>query len=396
MVSSELTQLSDFLGPQRRAAMLRQAAIFGAVGAVLAVAFLASLIGWLVAELGGDGMSLVEWLLVLPGSLLVAGLVCLVPLMLRRNLRRKATSRIALAGTRLVAEDAYDRREVDLATAICQVRLAGGNKATHWPVLQIKRDEEDLLPLVVDLADPDSRVVRSPDDMLALAAALDRSDRRDSWDAAGRLRTLATWKSLPTIHGADPDAIPITASGAQSARPTPVRASEPSPHVSLPPRPPVRPARRAAMDVVLVLLAAAVVLAALTVASATQATAAFTDVGRAGVARATSCDRKGPVSTNGYGYWYDCAADVNWDDGARGRVSTGQSVLTPADIGREVQVRELEGGRNTDGEVIRASDPPRKWGVFVFFPLFLLGLGLLLRPAADVFRLARRLRAGRQ
>lgn len=393
MSSPSLTPLSDFLGPQRRADMLRQATFFGAATAVLGVALLIGLVSWLAAELGGNGMSLVEWLLALPGSVLLAGLICLVPWLVRRNLRRRATGRLALAGTRLVVEDSYDRQEVDLATALCRVKLAGGNRSNRWPVLEVRRDEEDLMPVVVDLADLDTRVMRSPEDLLALAAALDRSDRKESWDAAGRLRTLATWKSLPMIYGADPDAIPITPAGAETARPTPVRSGEPSPEISLPARPPVPPARRAAVDVLLVLVAVAVVLASLTVASATQATAAFGDVSRTGVARATSCQRHGPVSGSGFGYWYDCTAEVTWSGGERSTVSTGQSVLTSADIGHDVQVRELTGTRRNGTKIVRADDPPRRWGAFVFFPLFLIGLGFLLRPAVDLFRLGRRLRA---
>jgi hypothetical protein len=304
-------------------------------------------------------------------------------------LRRKATNRIALAGTLLVSEDAYDRREVDLARTVCQVKLAGGTKVNYLPVLQIQRDADDTWPLEVHLADPDSGALRSPDDMLRLANALERTDSRESWDAAGRLRTLATWKSLPTIYGADPDAIPITPPGGSPARPTPVDAGMPSPEIALPPRPPIRPVRRAVADALLVMAAWVLLLLSFTVGTVTNLDDAFEGRSREGVARATECVKYGPVSRSGFGYWYRCRAEVTWRDGKRQSRSTRGSILTPDDIGRQVQVRETPRTRRHRGYLYRVDDPPRLWGVFAFFPLFMSGLIFLLRPVVDLFRLGR-------
>jgi hypothetical protein len=55
------------------------------------------------------------------------------------------------------------------------------------------------------------------------------------------------------------------------------------------------------------------------------------------VARATSCDRVGPISRGGIGFYWSCAAEVT----QRGRTQTvrfGLDELTPADIGRQVPV----------------------------------------------------------
>jgi Family of unknown function (DUF6346) len=389
MPVSRSTVLSDFLGPQRRAALLRRATIYGGFAVAWAVAFLVGLVRWLSDELDGDGISLVEGLLELPGSVLLAGLIGLVPWAMRRGARREATSRLEVVGTRLVIQDVYDRREVDLATARCQVKLSGGHHSPYRPVLEAYRADDDIWPLVVELADTETRLVRSPEDMLVLAAALEQSDRRESWDAAGRLRTLATWKSLPVIFGADPDAIPITPAGERSANPTPVSAGEAAPEIVLPPRQPIRPLPRAAGDLLLALGAWALVLSSLTVYNATHVDN-FDKAFRTGSARVTECYRYGPISRSGFGYWYQCRAEVTWTDGTRRVVTTRGSALTPADVDRSVKVREIPPGRRAGGwHTERADHQPKVWGAVIFFLLFGVGSLCALRPAIDLVRLIR-------
>lgn len=65
------------------------------------------------------------------------------------------------------------------------------------------------------------------------------------------------------------------------------------------------------------------------------------------VARATACHREGPVSSDGLGYWWRCAATVRVEDRVM-HVTVSHSVLTPADIGRPVEFREAcRGARHT-------------------------------------------------
>lgn len=393
MVGSEgrsptILPLSDFLGPQRRAQLLRQARFFMVAAVLLGGIFAGGILRWFITEMMGDGLSTRQWLLDFPGSVLLVVLIWFVPYGLARSYRRRATTHMWLDGSRLVMSDPYRRREVDLVTQICHVKLAGGRGSPYYPALAAYRDQADIWPTMVDLCEPATESLRPPQDMLALAAVLQSSPREENQAAAGRLRTLATWKSLPTIYGADPDAIPITPPDRPGADPTPIQMGKPSPEVALPPRPPIRPAQRSAIDLLLALIAWALIMASFTVDTITNGDQLLEDKLRTGVAQATECVRYGPVSRSGFGYWYECRAEVTWRDGTRLAVSTRGSILTPEDVGRPVQVRETGGGR-PGNELHRVDDPPRIWGVVVFLLLFLAGLLCILRPAADVFRLGR-------
>ena len=102
------------------------------------------------------------------------------------------------------------------------------------------------------------------------------------------------------------------------------------------------------------------------------------------VAVATSCEQLGPVSRFGFGYWWDCTADVS---SASGGSTTAEefhgSELTPADIGKEVQVTgESSGSGQSESIWIRNTTRPLAFMQFVviivaFLPfLYLLIQGL--------------------
>jgi hypothetical protein len=67
-------------------------------------------------------------------------------------------------------------------------------------------------------------------------------------------------------------------------------------------------------------------------------------VGRAtdtkAVAYTQHCTRVGPVSVDGFGYWWDCSAAVNTADGRWADITTHGSMLTAADIGRKTNMIE--------------------------------------------------------
>jgi len=58
------------------------------------------------------------------------------------------------------------------------------------------------------------------------------------------------------------------------------------------------------------------------------------------VAYAQHCTRVGPVSGEGFGYWWDCSAAVDTVDGRWADITTHRSMLTPADIGRRTNMIE--------------------------------------------------------
>lgn len=103
-----------------------------------------------------------------------------------------------------------------------------------------------------------------------------------------------------------------------------------------------------------------------------EPTAATTAVADRGVARVTDCESSGPVSVNGFGTWWICQADVEWESGRQTRVTAEQGQLTPSDKDTEVPVvqRGERKVRNGSGNppVYRAD----------FEPSVVLGLGSLL------------------
>jgi hypothetical protein len=60
-----------------------------------------------------------------------------------------------------------------------------------------------------------------------------------------------------------------------------------------------------------------------------------------------SCERRGPVSGDGIGYWTDCAAVVHTPDGRQAQVTLRHSIAGPADVGRTLTIREQCGNDNS-------------------------------------------------
>ncbi|MFC8619749.1 DUF6346 domain-containing protein [Micromonospora purpureochromogenes] len=58
------------------------------------------------------------------------------------------------------------------------------------------------------------------------------------------------------------------------------------------------------------------------------------------------CERAGPVSGNGFGYWWECDVAVRMRDGRTVETAVGHSVVTPDDQGRRVDFREACFGAN--------------------------------------------------
>ncbi|MGC5019704.1 DUF6346 domain-containing protein [Micromonospora sp. DT47] len=118
---------------------------------------------------------------------------------------------------------------------------------------------------------------------------------------------------------------------------------------------------------VAVTLLAGVVLSSLlldTVASFYSGTGVTKSSPREQSAEATveECQRLGPVSTYGFGYWWRCDVTVRMGDGRTVRTTVGHSVVTPGDRGRAVEFREACFGKNnTDCNYGRPTS--RLWGL---------------------------------
>ncbi|MGC4810889.1 DUF6346 domain-containing protein [Micromonospora sp. DT228] len=81
------------------------------------------------------------------------------------------------------------------------------------------------------------------------------------------------------------------------------------------------------------------------------------------------CRRVGPVSGDGFGYWWHCALTVRTRDGREVRTVVRHSTVTPADRGGPVEFREVCHGKgNTDCRYGRPA-----WRIWAF-ALALLGI----------------------
>ncbi|MGW3784326.1 DUF6346 domain-containing protein [Micromonospora chokoriensis] len=66
-------------------------------------------------------------------------------------------------------------------------------------------------------------------------------------------------------------------------------------------------------------------------------------------ATVNDCRRVGPVSGDGFGFWWHCAVTVRTDDGREVRTVVRHSTVTPDDRGEPVEFREVCHGKgNTD------------------------------------------------
>ena len=58
------------------------------------------------------------------------------------------------------------------------------------------------------------------------------------------------------------------------------------------------------------------------------------------VAQVGDCRRLGPVSVDGFGYWWECQVAVRTSDGRTVHTVVDRSIVTPADAGRDVEFRQ--------------------------------------------------------
>lgn len=201
---------------RRRAVLLRGIAV-----GLLVLAAAAAVVWTVVAATGAGAPGLAGWLVGLPASVLCPALAALGVYAAARVDQRGATEDVRLAGTILVVTDAVaGRREYDLATIAVELRLRSlltkvGDRPV-WAELHIGADPVNRW--VLALTDRHTRQARPAGELVALAAALDRSREPGARLAAGRLRTLARWGGLAPLHGTDTDDIPVTPA---SAGPTP-------------------------------------------------------------------------------------------------------------------------------------------------------------------------------
>jgi len=67
-----------------------------------------------------------------------------------------------------------------------------------------------------------------------------------------------------------------------------------------------------------------------------------------GTAAVLSCDRTGPVSQYGFGYWWTCRVEVSLSEGRLATTTVGRSIVSPSDVGRQVPFTEHCEGNDHD------------------------------------------------
>lgn len=236
---------------ERLAGVVRLMRISGAVVGILLI--VGSLVG---ASMNGG----FEWTsynetrqsrtgLTYPALGVVFGLVFLIgPIGTGFAILRSAAGQLYLNGTelRIVSPGNREPEVFDLTRTRALVRLdartgsnTGGAKASgavgaYRPVLVLLR-ESDNREFVVELANPQTRQMRSDQEILLFEGAMRFAADPATQRAAGQLRTVARWTKLPVIHETAPDAIPASPPDAMSAPlpPTPVTRGVAAPEIEI-------------------------------------------------------------------------------------------------------------------------------------------------------------------
>lgn len=115
--------------------------------------------------------------------------------------------------------------------------------------------------------------------------------------------------------------------------------------------------RRVLFGAVLVLYLAAGWLGLVTLSH--QLSGSGPAVDEVGTAAVTSCREHGPVSVRGFGYVYECAAEVRWADGKTEHREFPAGEMTPADVGHDVPVYRYDPGRRSATVYGRNDDTAR-------------------------------------
>jgi hypothetical protein len=107
----------------------------------------------------------------------------------------------------------------------------------------------------------------------------------------------------------------------------------------------------------------------------------FDDARREGSAQVISCDRQGPITTKGFGYWQRCTTTVTWDEGGTDDRIVVDLAFRSTDVGKQVRVGDL-GEYRYQQELVRADAPYRPWllwigilvGIIAFVPTLIVVL----------------------
>ncbi|GLZ31934.1 hypothetical protein Lesp02_41220 [Lentzea sp. NBRC 105346] len=100
------------------------------------------------------------------------------------------------------------------------------------------------------------------------------------------------------------------------------------------------------------------------------------------VAVARSCERQGPLTLRGFGYWWECRADVTRVAENVTRTMSTRGFLRPEHIGKKVAVNTTRAGR----EIVPEERPYQGLGGFLLIPFGILWLFVIAYVANPLLR----------
>ncbi|MER7013387.1 DUF6346 domain-containing protein [Saccharopolyspora sp. NPDC000359] len=131
---------------------------------------------------------------------------------------------------------------------------------------------------------------------------------------------------------------------------------------------------RTAFVVSQVLVRVVIALVCYTIFTLTGAMGTGGAVADRGTAVATHCERVGPVSRSGLGWYWSCAAEVTWSDGRKTQEDFQSSELTPRNVTEPAAVVHREVRNASDLVVVDAPRPfaGLGWALFVALTFLLV------------------------
>ncbi|MGW4467692.1 DUF6346 domain-containing protein [Micromonospora sp. NPDC004704] len=99
---------------------------------------------------------------------------------------------------------------------------------------------------------------------------------------------------------------------------------------------------------------------------------------KSAIADVRECERSGPLSKYGYGYWYECRISVSVAGGEAVDAIVGRSIVRHADVGKKVELRQLCSLR--DSTDCRYGRPTSRFWTFL-----VLALGVVSRGVSIAF-----------
>lgn len=113
------------------------------------------------------------------------------------------------------------------------------------------------------------------------------------------------------------------------------------------------------------------------------------DAKRTGAATVLSCQRRGPISAQGFGYVDTCQTEIKWEDGTLSRITVGNDFFDAEEVDKTITVGDLGTQRNR-AVLARADLPPRVMLQVASYALIVLAVIAGLLGAAGLWGMIRR------